>query len=56
LREGKDAEGRELTMSVSRKANIENSREAKAYFFTQQNKKRLEEQMNALSPEEREEL
>ena len=56
LREGKDAEGRELTHNIQRKGNIEKSRQAKAYFFTQQNKKRLEERMNELSPEEREEL
>ena len=56
LREGKDAEGRELTMDIQRKGNIEKSRQAKAYFFTQQNKKRLEERMLALSPEEQEEL
>ena len=43
-------------MDIQRKGNIEKSRQAKAYFFTQQNKKRLEERMLALSPEEQEEL
>ena len=46
LREGKDAEGRELTMSIQRKGNIEKSRQAKAYFFTEVNKRRLEERMS----------
>ena len=56
LREGKDAEGRELTMSIQRKGNIEKSRQAKAFFFTWENKRKLEERMSQLSPEQREEL
>jgi len=43
-------------MEVQRKGHIENSRQAKAYFFNEENKKRLEARMQALTPEEKEEL
>ena len=56
LTENRDIEGRELTMDAQRKGHIEKSRQAKAHFFTEQNKKRLEERMRTLTPEEQEEL
>ena len=56
LKENRDKQGRELTMEVQRKGHIENSRQAKAYFFNEENKKRLEARMQALTPEEKEEL
>jgi len=43
-------------MEVQRKGHIEKSRQAKAYFFNEENKKRLELKMEALTPEEQEEL
>jgi len=43
-------------MEVQRKGHIEKSRQAKAYFFNEENKKRLEAKMKALTQEEQEEL
>ena len=56
LQANRDAEGRELTMDVQRKGHIEKSRQAKAYFFTQENKNQLQKRMEQLSAEEQEEL
>ena len=52
----RDADGVELTESAMRKGNIEKSRQAKAYFFTQEKQKRLEDKLKTLSPEEQEKL
>ena len=54
--ENRDVDGRELTTDEQRKGAIEKSRQAKKHFFTVQNKKKLEERMKSLTPEEREEL
>ena len=56
LRDNKDEEGKELTIEKQRKGHIEQSRQARNYFFNEQKKKRLEERMSQLSPEEKEEL
>jgi len=56
LQTNRDKDGRELTMEAQRKGHIEKSRQAKAYFFNEENKKRLEARMKALTQEEQEEL